>query len=357
MLVKYPSVTDLFPEEERVAIRADTGFFSNTCYRLFGIVDYVNAFRKFPKIVDTSFGYSLYKETLGDAAHLFFKNKLAPQVDYPIVVGDPSDPFINDPAYITFSDYKRLNFKQITPIIDAYFGIADTAEKRKEEFLQKYNIDPVNTIVAYYRGTDKKTETFLASHQVFDEKVRQIRQKYPNHKLLIQTDDPYFQQFMSERHQDAIFIKEFCPTPVKKRLITKSGRTLLSCSALPRVVRGAYTKLQTPQEKCTHVINLLAVVKIMSECHQVIMTSGNVGLWVCLLRGSADGLCCYLNTEYLFGDKNPYYDPYKSFWSDETKPMPYPQHQNQDALKEAREILQEHRNFIGAVIAKQRGAL
>jgi hypothetical protein len=49
--------------------------------------------------------------------------------------------------------------------------------------MQKYRINPSQCIGIYYRGTDKKSETQLASFETFFSKIKQVSNENPNMKM------------------------------------------------------------------------------------------------------------------------------------------------------------------------------
>jgi len=59
----------------------------------------------------------------------------------------------------------------------------------------------------------------------------------------------------------------------------------------------------------------LASIKIISECEHIILTSGNVGMWICMLRGGTKGVYQYLNPkDVIYGEKRALYVQRDSPW-------------------------------------------
>ena len=50
-----------------------------------------------------------------------------------------------------------------------------------------------------------------------------------------------------------------------------------------------------PGQKILHAQYFLAIMQILSKCSNVILNSGNVGLWICLFRGNMDNVTQYLS--------------------------------------------------------------
>jgi hypothetical protein len=106
------------------------------------------------------------------------------------------------------------------------------------------------------------------------EKIQSVHNQYPNHKLLIQTDEVGFTEYVKTKIPDFIQFTEVTKVASNKRAtqfhIPIGGRLL-------------------------HAQTFLAIMQILSRCDKVILNSGNVGMWVSLFRNNTDGVYQYLN--------------------------------------------------------------
>jgi hypothetical protein len=122
--------------------------------RLFDIINHINENGTLPRNIDSSLQYKNYKEdATKDITYDFF----APE-DETIPIEKP----INRKLQITdeklepqFSDYKKLNYREITPLVRRYFSPSAKIIGLVEELKEKYGIVPENMCGIRYRGNDK----------------------------------------------------------------------------------------------------------------------------------------------------------------------------------------------------------
>ena len=138
----------------------------------------------------------------------------------------------------------------------------------------KYNIDLSKTISVLYRGNDKRLETNLPNYDEVLQKTLQVKSEFPNHKILIQSDEIDFCNYMTNNIPEVIVINE-----TKK--ISKSDTAI-------QYTLSKGERLQT-------ALTFLSVMMIISNSSQIILNSGNVGLWVCLFRKKFDGVHQFLS--------------------------------------------------------------
>ena len=267
----------------------NAGFFSCTTDRLRNILSFHHKNNILP-IVDSSEQYELYKDdgiddiakywrggvevnSYNDITEKFFKNK---EIINDFLVGDYSTR-CNYPKNCEddqFNHYKDINHNYTSKIIDQYFSPSNEVLKLKDDIIEKYNIDLEKTISICYRGNDKSTETNLPSYDEIKNKLIEIKTTYPNHKILVQTDEIEFDNFMSLNFPECLILNE----------TKKLNRTI--------------NAVQYTIKKGDRVLNaqkFLSIMYILSESSVVILNSGNVGLWVCLFRKNSNNLHQYLS--------------------------------------------------------------
>jgi hypothetical protein len=242
------------------------GFFSNSGVRLRKIIDFYNKNLIFPE-VDSSQQYFLYKDYDNDVVGKFFKTK-------DITANLNPTEYSKSKDADQFSDFSQVNYEFVSFFIDKYFSPSDEVLHMENMIIKKYGIDLKNTIAVCYRGNDKSTETNIPSYEDMEIKIQEVRNIYPNHKLLIQSDEIEFYYFIRERFDNLIFIDE--TVKINKSQTATQHKVPIGF----RVVNAQI---------------FLAVIQIISKCDKVITNSGNVGMWICLYRNNANGVYQYLN--------------------------------------------------------------
>jgi hypothetical protein len=268
----------------KITVTHNAGFFSCSTVCIKTIIEYYNQHKVLPQ-VDRSHQYITYKDVDENIVPIFFNEEITQphleEIHWPSTEEDQ------------FSNYKVLNFGEITPVINSYFKPSNYIENLKTFLLKKYQIDCDKTIAVYYRGTDKLVETDLPDYSVFLSKIEEVKNKYPDHKILVQSDEIEFYQFLASHH-DIISFDE----------TIKSNKG----------ARGAHYIVPLG-ERTYHASLFLAIVLLMSKCDQLILNSGNVGLWCTLYRGHANGVHQYIrHKEFIYGTRNEAYGKQSSYW-------------------------------------------
>jgi hypothetical protein len=253
-------------ENTKLILNHDVGFYSNCTINLRSIIWECVKIKKFYSI-DTSRQWSRYKDYDGDVYSKFFK---VTDDNFEIVDFD----FTNDKEEEQFSDYRLINFDFVTPFVKKYFSLSDEVIEIENQLIDKYNINFHNTIAVLYRGNDKCKETNIPTYEDMDIKLHDVVKTYPNYKILIQSDEIEFCDFMI-KYNNSFIIKE-----IEKINKTKDN-PIQHFIPVGSKVRNAQT--------------FLAIMSIISKCNIVILNSGNVGMWTCLLRGHVKNVHQYLN--------------------------------------------------------------
>src|SRR5271170_2968001 len=157
----------------------NAGFFSCCSIKLDKIISYFNSNKKTPDIVDSSELFSFYKQKNDhrDITYEYFEKDNLDIINY-----DNKVDYIENYQY---TNYKNLNYKDITPFINKYFTPSKDIKKIITDLEIKYNLDYNNICVLFYRGNDKCTETKLCSYDEIALKANEIYSKNPNIKFLI----------------------------------------------------------------------------------------------------------------------------------------------------------------------------
>jgi hypothetical protein len=118
--------------------------------------------------------------------------------------------------------------------------------------------------VVLYRGNDKSYEIFRTPYFCMQDIAKEIKE----HRFFVQTDEIEFYEFWKENFPDTI-----------------------AHDKLPRIHKNPDTFYIAPKgERMEFLINFFASLLAISKAKKVIMTTGNIGLTVALLRGKSEGI-------------------------------------------------------------------
>jgi FkbM family methyltransferase len=254
-------------EEEIIKVSHDAGFFSVCNINLLHVLNYYNSNKKFCKL-DTSDQWNWYKDESIDIYPKFFKYSTDSFETHP-------QSYLNSNCEIQFSNYKLLNFDFINPFIKKYFNFSDEVLSIEQNLINKYQINFDEIISICYRGGDKARETNLPSYEEILINLNEVKNQYPNCKILVQSDEIEFCDYIKLHYDDVIIFEETI-----------------------KLKKSDFSAVQyhTPHgQKVRTAQNFLAVMSIMSKSHSVIINSGSVGMFVCLFRGNSNNVHQYLS--------------------------------------------------------------
>ena len=232
----------------------DGGFFSCCGVRLYSIIDFFNTYKRLPEEVDSSEQFVKYKSfPEEDVSKTMFKTPINPQIEVssiPIKIL----PTIDEPQ---FSNYSKINYKDITPFINTYFSLSDQILEHYNTLQTKYNIQLDNTCGVMYRGGDKVKETNVPSYKVIIDKAIEFQKYHPNVQFILQSDEIEFIREFQKTFPSAVYFEETFQYP--------------------------------------NIQYYLASIYLFSKFKNVITTSGNGELFIALYRGHSNGIIQYLN--------------------------------------------------------------
>jgi hypothetical protein len=163
--------------------------------------------------------------------------------------------------------YQDLDFPRYAPFVRNYFSPSKKVQRRHRALVAKYNLDLGKTIAVNIRGTDKHTEISQAPVERYLSLAREMRERYPFHKVLLVTDQGQF---------IAPFREEF-------------GKDLVLFSELPTTQSGASIhSLLSWHQRHLFGKTFLATIRIISQADVVITHTGNGAFWTALYRGNAN---------------------------------------------------------------------
>ena len=262
-------------KNDGVKIVHNAGFFSCCTVRLDCIINYINTYSKLPTYVDSNLLFTMYKKKgrkkkdiiKKDITFTFFENYDNIDIIIPIQTNN---------ALSQFNNYSNINYTETKPIIKKYFSPSNNIIDRKNNIKAKYNIDYSNTIVVYFRGTDKINEIATPKFEDYYSKLKTITDLNSNKKIIIQTDSSPFLDYIKTKQ-------------IKNIITFDENKPSYNSKGTHKEKRDRYTEMQ----------DLHAIILIISECNEIICCSNNVSLWIMLFRGHARNVYQYLENNFL----------------------------------------------------------
>tara|TARA_B100000945_G_C20337876_1_gene575872 strand:+ start:209 stop:1066 length:858 start_codon:yes stop_codon:yes gene_type:complete len=228
------------------------GFFSNCSVALREIINYIHDNNSIPLRIESKNSFTEYKSENATLSEWFVnpENALSQILQKNIQQTQSNNDifqhwFENDPY--------TFNVEAFQMLIHTYFKPNDEIEHLKNSLKSKYNIDPSNTLFLYLRGTDKAIEMSKTPEEIMIQKCKDLQN---NLNIIVQSDEPTFIERVKNECINVIHIEE---------LETRGHNDIIG--------RNRHSKV------------LLACTLIASECNTIIMTTGNVSLWMLLYRG------------------------------------------------------------------------
>lgn len=268
---------DFIFKDETIYLSQSAGFFSCCSVRLDAIIQYYNRFGKLPRVVDSQQQFRLYKlrdHPDADVSRDFFRAPETVDVEMP-------------PAPVSYKenyqgrDYHTIDFAPILPFVKKYFSPTDEILETAAFLEKKYGLDYNNTCVLFYRGLDKATEFPIAPYKDVFQRARKIARENPGVRFLVQSDEADFIHAALREFPEAVVFRD--ETRAVARQIT----------SVDLVYRDSgenyyYSKL------------FFAIVLVMSRARHFICNTGNISIWTCFYRGSADATVHqYLNYKFI----------------------------------------------------------
>jgi len=245
------------------------GFFSFCSLLLQNLVTFFNEQQRFPRADELDFRENLtwYKPEGSEhrsVFHDFFK-----QPSGTFIRDGPPIQFHNDDQYKVFP---TLPLADLIPIVREYYTPTDEIQMIEHMIEREFNMtDYENICCLFYRGNDKVTETSLSSYDEYITIGKQLQQENPNIRFLVQSDETEFIETMTRTFE---------------RTIVFNGHM----RHIPRHGGCQVDKMMTPSMNYNFIKHYIAITSIMAKCKHVVTQSGNCGMWIVMMRGSADGV-------------------------------------------------------------------
>jgi hypothetical protein len=176
-----------------------------------------------------------------------------------------------------------MDLKNITPLVQKYFTPVKEIKDIINTLESKYQLDYDNLCVLFYRGIMKSSETPITSYEDFVIKAREVKNKNPGVKFLIQsTEKEFYERILNEFHDSICFTDEI-------RVINRAHKD----------VDDYNIEHANCNENYIYSRNFVAITIIMSKCKHIICGSGNCDNWIIFYRGNAVNVSQSLNLQWI----------------------------------------------------------
>lgn len=264
----------------------NAGFFSHCTVRLTKIMGYYRDNGVIPDTINSFNNWQKYKDDQSlDISQRFFKdNETNINIQGDLVYNKLSTSKTPLECHCSdldqFTDFANMNYQHTNLFVNKYFDLSDEVLSAKKFLTDKYDINPYKTIGVCFRGNDKARETTIPSYGQVIEQTRRAMSENPDHKVFLQSDEIDIYEEFTRAGIEYIKIDE----------VTKIRRNGM-LSAPDAVPQG---------HKTAQAVLFLAVMSILSDCDKLVLNTGNVGLWVCLLRGNCKNVAQFCNNAWIF---------------------------------------------------------
>jgi hypothetical protein len=198
---------------------------------------------------------------------------------------------INIKKFIHFNEnYQYKNYKTVFNIyiigrlVEIYFTPSQKVFETRDFLQNKYNIDPFNCIGVYFRGTDKKSETRIASFDTFYNKIIEIKEKNldtKTKKIFLQTDTAQFMDYL-----------------IQEKKMNKEDFIIVEENATSYSSAGIHNE-KTGEDNYKEIFYLFATFLLLSKSKYFICSSGNCSLSMMFYRGHGENVYQFLNDKWL----------------------------------------------------------
>ncbi len=171
-----------------------------------------------------------------------------------------------------FKLFYSLPLGDLLPFVREYFQPTEEIQQIQQLIEDEFHLqDYSNICCLFYRGNDKVTEMKLSSYDEYIRIGSKILSYNPETTFLVQSDETEFITAMVQAFPRTIVLHGYI-------------------RHIPRHGGSQVDKLNHPSANYEAIKRYIAITKIMGKCNQIVTQSGNCGLWIILLRGSAKGV-------------------------------------------------------------------
>jgi hypothetical protein len=250
-----------------------SGFFSTCSVTLWNLAEVLERTGEMPRRIDFSRAFRWFR----NAQQTRDESDLYPLFFSPGPI-DATRGLTRLPRVRYHGLYCWIDYRRFSLVMRRYFQPSDKARTFQSKWIARYDIDPAKTIAVVYRGTDKSTELTLASPRAYVDQARQILERHPDFRVLIQTDEVAVRDLFVEEFGSRCFFIEDMP-------VSRQG-----------IVVHELDDASLQRDRGEFGVMLVAVTELLSRVAFVVNHTGNLALWVCLWRGHSRGVVQFDST-------------------------------------------------------------
>ena len=176
------------------------------------------------------------------------------------------------PSFERHGVYASFPLAVLNSYADLYFRPHSRVREYAGQLAVQYGLDLSNTIVLLYRGTDKAIEVAPATPASYTSVAHALMAREPGLRVLCQTDQAQARDAILGSIPDAVWFSEL---PV-----TEGNQAI---HQLDVAKEFSVTKSEL-------ALRLLAMTWLVAQAKHVVTHTGNLGGWVAIYRGRAEGL-------------------------------------------------------------------
>lgn len=250
------------------------GFFSCTFSALNSIVQAYNYCKILPRNINLDACLSMSCDSSGNLYDAFFSIKDAININSCLgAFSDPNKNMYKIPIIFASRPFREQNYNAISPLWNKYFNLNENMQSLCGQLINKYNINPSETLGVYYRGSDKIKEEQLPTYQEYINKAKETLAKGSFKRVIIQTDEEKFKDLFLSSIKNSFHIDELG--------FSETGD-------------GVHRELrQKGRGRTKNSEYMLAVVYIFSQLNSLIVNTSHVSYAMCLYRNSVKNVLQY----------------------------------------------------------------
>ena len=176
------------------------------------------------------------------------------------------------PAFDRHGVYVSFPLQVLNGYAELYFRPHRRVREYADQLVARYGLDLSNTVVLLYRGTDKVIEVAPVPPESYAAVARCLIAQEPGLAVLCQTDQAQARDAILAAFPGAISFAELPVTPGTQAI-----------HQLDVAAEFSLTKSEL-------ALRLLAMTWLVAQARYVVTHTGNLGGWVAMYRGRAEGL-------------------------------------------------------------------
>ena len=250
------------------------GFFSCTFSALNSIVQAYNYCKILPRNINLDACLSMSCDSSENLYDAFFRIKDAININSCLgAFSDPNKNMYKIPIIFASRPFREQNYNAISPLWNKYFNLNENMQSLCGQLINKYNINPSETLGVYYRGSDKIKEEQLPTYQEYINKAKETLAKGSFKRVVIQTDEEKFKDLFLSSIKNSFHIEELG--------FSETGD-------------GVHRELrQKGRGRTKNSEYMLAVVYIFSQLNSLIVNTSHVSYAMCLYRNGVKNVLQY----------------------------------------------------------------